>query len=209
MVKMKPIALLIACLLTAGGIATFFLPAVSAGKYNSKVNLGDRAPDFQNLPGTDGKKHSLTDYVDKDIVVLVFLTNHCPVSKGYEERLISFAKKLAGDGKTALLAINVNTLEDDKLPKMIERAKERGFNFPYLYDETQNLGRKLGASVTPEFFVLDKQRKIVYMGAMDNNDDAERASVNYLEPALRAVLKGERPEVAETRPRGCSIFYDK
>jgi peroxiredoxin len=179
------------------------------GKFNKKINIGDPAPVYTNLPGVDGKKHSLADLADKDVVVIVITCNHCPVAVAYEERIINFAKKHAGaDSKVAIVAINVNNGAEDKLPKMIERAKERGFPFPYLYDETQKIGRALGATVTPEFFVLDKSRKIVYMGAMDDRTTAQSAKTNYLEAAVLAALKGQMPAVTETAGRGCSVQYD-
>jgi peroxiredoxin len=179
-----------------------------AGKYNRKLNIGDAAPTFAGLPGVDGQSHSLADFKDKDVVVVVVTCNHCPVAVAYEDRIINFAKKHAGpDSKVALVAINVNNLEADKLPKMKERAQEKGFNFPYLYDESQKVGRDYGASVTPEFFVLNKERKIVYMGAMD--DDMNSPKVNYLEAAVTSALKGDKPAEAETRARGCGVKYER
>jgi len=182
---------------------------VQAGEFNKKLKIGDQAPEWTSLPGVDGKSHSLSELKDKDVVVMVITCNHCPVAVAYEDRLVDFAKKHAGpDSKVALVAINVNNLEADKLPKMISRSKEKGFNFPYLYDESQKVGRQYGASVTPEFFVLNKERKIVYMGAMDDNNQAANAKTNYLEPAVKAALSGQAPSKAETRARGCNVQYE-
>jgi len=194
-------------LLVAAGMA-LASPAL-AGEFNKKVSIGDAAPAFTSLEGVDGKMHSLADYKDKDVLVVVITCNHCPVAVAYEDRIIAFAKKYASDAKSkvGLVAINVNNLDADKLPKMKERAKEKGFNFPYLYDASQKIGRELGASVTPEFFVLNKERKIVYMGAMDDNQNNPK--VNYLEPAVEATLKGETIKTKETRARGCSVKYEK
>jgi peroxiredoxin len=179
-----------------------------ANAKNTKLHIGDPAPVWQNLPGVDGKTHSLSDLKDKDVVVVVFTCNHCPVAVAYQDRIIDFARKYAGpDSKTALVAINVNNIAADILPKMVERAQEKSFNFPYLYDETQQIGHAYGASVTPEFFVLDRDRKVVYMGAMDDNRHADRVSVNYLEPAVQAAQKGEKPTQTESKPVGCSIKY--
>jgi peroxiredoxin len=175
---------------------------------NTKLHVGDPAPAWQNLPGIDGKTHSLSDLKDKDVVIVVFTCNHCPVAVAYQDRIIDFVRKYAGpESKTALVAINVNNIAADTLPKMVERAQEKSFNFPYLYDETQQIGHAYGASVTPEFFVLDRDRKVMYMGAMDDNRHADRVTVNYLEPALQAALRGEKPTQAETKPVGCSIKY--
>jgi hypothetical protein len=92
---------------------------------------------------------------------------------------------------------------------MKKRAQAKGFNFPYLHDPGQKVGRAYGATVTPEFFVLNRERKVVYMGAMDNNNNPARAQKNYLEPAVEAALRGEKPAPAETAGRGCTIKYEK
>lgn len=182
--------------------------AAQAGEFNKKLNIGDAAPAWENLPGIDDKMHALADLKDKDVVIVVFTCNSCPVAVDYEDRIIAVARKHCGkDGKAALVAINVNVIEEDRLPKMKERAKEKGFTFPYLFDETQKIARAYGASYTPEFFVLNKERKVVFMGAMDDRNKAENAKENYLEPALAAALKGEKVEKAETQARGCLIRY--
>jgi len=188
-------------------VAGLSLP-VQAGEFNKKLSIGDAAPSFTGLEGVDGKSHSLSDLKDKDVVVVIITCNHCPVAVAYEDRIIDLTKKYAGkaDSKVAVVAINVNNLEADKLPKMKERAKEKGFNFPYLYDPTQKIGREYGATVTPEFFVLNKERKIVYMGAMD--DKQNNPTVSYLDPAIEAALKGEKAAKTETRARGCGVKYE-
>jgi peroxiredoxin len=180
-----------------------------AGEYNRKLNVGDAGPAWQSLPGVDGKSYSLADLSDKDIVVVVFTCNHCPVAKAYEDRIIDFARKHAGpDSKVGLVAINVNNIAPDRLPKMRERAQEKGFPFNYLHDESQKIGRAYGASVTPEFFVLNKDRKVVYMGAMDDNMNTDEVKNHYLEDAVQAALGGRPPAKTETRGRGCSIKYE-
>src|SRR5947209_596101 len=126
-----------------------------AGQFNKKLSAGDAAPAWKDLPGTDGKKHSLADLKDKDVVVVVFTCNSCPVAEAYEDRLIDFTRKhAAAESKVALVAINVNTVPEDRLDRMKERARAKGFPFPYLYDESQQTARDYGASYTPEFFVL-------------------------------------------------------
>jgi peroxiredoxin len=181
-------------------------PAEGGGKFNKKIKIGAPAPTFAGLPGVDGKTHSLSDFKDKDVVVLVFICNHCPVAGAYEQRLIDFTKKYVGE-RVALVAINVNTDEEDSLPNMIVRAKEKGFSFPYLYDETQKIGRALGATVTPEFFVLNKERKLAYMGGMDDAANPKNVTTNFLVPAVEAALKGAVPAISETAARGCNILY--
>ena len=180
------------------------------GKFNKKVSIGDTAPTFSNLPGVDDKKHSLADYKDKDVVVLVITCNHCPVAVAYEDRIVELTRKYAPDpsSKVAVVAINVNNIPQDRLDKMKERAKSKGFNFPYLYDESQKIGRALGATVTPEIFVLNKERKIVYTGSLDDSQNASRVKHKYVEDAIDATLKGEAVKTAETRPFGCGIKYE-
>ena len=186
------------------------LANISAGDRNKPLNIGDAMPAWANLPGVDGKKHSLADLKDKDFIVVVFTCNSCPIAVGYEDRLNAFQKKHCGPGKkVALVAINVNIIPEDRLPQMIERAKEKGFEFPYLFDETQKIAKDFDADLTPEFFVFGKDRKLVYRGAMDNTSIAENVKVNYLDPAVAAALKGERPKVEETTARGCRIRYGR
>jgi peroxiredoxin len=179
-----------------------------AGKYNQVLNIGDKAPAWTDLEGADGKRHSLADLDDKEVVVVVFTCNSCPVATDYEDRILGFSKKFAGpSGKVGLVAINVNTLPEDRLPKMKERAEAKGFDFPYLYDETQQIGKAFGAAFTPEFFVLDRQRAVVYMGGMDDSSQVDTVKNNYLEPAVEAVLAGRTPQKAETPAIGCRVRY--
>ena len=188
-------------------ILLFLDTAALAGEFNSVLNIGDAAPAWTALPGVDGKKHSLADLKDKDVVVVVFTCCSCPVAVEYEDRIIAFAKKYAGPKeRVALVAINVNTIEEDRLPAMKERAREKGFPFPFLYDESQKIAKQYGASYTPEFFVLNKERKIVYMGAMDHYDPA-KVKTKYLEEAVQAALKGEKAPTGETLARGCRIRW--
>ncbi len=175
-----------------------------AGQFNKKLSPGDAAPIWEGLPGTDGKKHSLADLKDKKVVVLLFTCNSCPVAVAYEDRILSLAKKYAGNSVT-FVAVNVNTIPEDRLDKM----REKNFPFPYLYDETQKIARDYGANYTPEFFVLDANRKVAYLGALDDKNKAADATVHYLDAAIGAVLKGEKPSPAETRARGCMIRYKR
>jgi peroxiredoxin len=194
----------------AASLALVFASPALAGKYNEVLNIGDPAPAWQDLEGTDGKKHSLADLKDKEVVVVVFISNSCDVATDYEDRILAFSKKYAGpEGKVGLVAINVNKIADDLMPKMRERAEAKGFDFPYLIDETQQIGRDFGANFTPEFFVLDKDRKIAYMGGMDDSSLADMVKKNFLEPAVEAVLAGKTPDTAEEPAIGCRIRYER
>jgi peroxiredoxin len=183
---------------------------VHADDSNGVLSLGDPAPAWKDLPGVDGKKHSLADLKDKQLVVVVFTCNSCEIASDYEDRMIAFAKASAGaDKPTAVVAINVNTVEEDRLPKMKERAESKGFPYPYLYDQTQKIAKAYGAIYTPEFFVLDKDRKIAYMGSFDDNIELTKVKRQYLKPAIEAVLKGEKPNPAKTNAFGCLIRYER
>jgi peroxiredoxin len=193
-------------------IGCLWLSAVFAfaGEYNPVLSIGNAAPAWSGLPGVDDKQHALADLKAQDAVVVAFTCNSCPYAVDYEDRLIAFAKEHCGpEGRVALVAINVNLVEEDRLPAMKERAGNKGFGFPYLFDETQKIANAYGATFTPEFFVLDRDRKIVYMGAMDDNTDAAKAKVNYVEAAVEAVAAGKAPEVKETVGRGCLVRYER
>ena len=181
-----------------------------AGEYNPVLNIGDKAPDWKELPGVDGKKLSLSGLNKKDVVVLAFICNSCPYAVDYENRLIAFAKKHSGkDSKVALVTVNVNKVDEDLPANMKEKAEAKGFKFPYLFDETQQIAKDYGAGFTPEFFVLNKDRKVVYMGAMDDSPNADKVKRRYVEEAVAAALVGKLPEVRETVPIGCRIRIER
>jgi peroxiredoxin len=181
-----------------------------AGEYNPVLDIGDKAPDWKELPGVDGKKHSLSDLMKRDVVVLAFICNSCPYAVDYENRLIAFAKKHSGrKSKVSLIAVNVNKVDEDLPPKMKAKAEAKGFKFSYLFDETQQIAKDYGAGFTPEFFVLNKDRKVVYMGAMDDSPNADKVKRHYVEEAVAAALAGKLPEVRETVPIGCRIRIER
>jgi peroxiredoxin len=180
------------------------------GEFNPTLSIGDQAPSWEKLPGVDEKPHSLADFKDKDVVVLFFTCNSCEYAQDYEDRIVAIAGKYAAkDSKVAFVGVNVNLIEADRLPKMQEKAEKKKFPFPYLFDETQKIGKDYGASTTPEFFVLNKDRKIVYMGALDDNPDAAKAKVNYVQLAIDAALAGKAPKKKETVPIGCLIRWKR
>jgi peroxiredoxin len=190
--------------------AALLSTAVYAGEFNKVLSPGDAAPAWVDLEGTDGKKHSLADLKGKDVVVAVFTCNSCPAAVGYEDRIIAFTNKHAGpDSKVAVVAINVNTIKEDQLPEMRKRAARKKFPFPYLYDPSQEIARRYGASYTPEFFVLDRDRKVVYLGAMDDRSPPAAAKVAHLEAAVKSALAGEKPPTGETLARGCRIRFNR
>jgi peroxiredoxin len=191
--------------------AAIVLPSVDpagAGEYNPELSIGDAGPAWKALPGVDGKSLSSDDLKEARVVVLVFTCNGCPYAVDYEQRLVDFAKRFEKQS-VRLVAVNCNTGPGDSLKAMAARAKERGFPFPYLKDETGSLGKACGALRTPEFVVLDADRKVVYLGAMDDDAEGNAVTKRFLDDAVRAVLAGTTPPVAETPPVGCLVKYSR
>ena len=181
---------------------------VRAGEFNEVLNIGDPAPAWTDLPGTDGKKHSLADHKSKDFVVLVFTCASCPTAVDYEDRISELSKRFGGEkGKVAVVAVCVNRVKGDTLEDLTERAAKRELSFEYLYDESQKIAREYGAIFTPEFYVLNQERKVIYMGALDDFTDASKVQKKFVEEAIAAATKGEAPAVKETIARGCRVRY--
>ncbi|HZZ73856.1 MAG TPA: thioredoxin family protein [Pirellulales bacterium] len=195
--------LLLAAFVLAAPVVHSAAPA-AAGEYNEVLKIGDAAPVWTKLPGTDGADHALADFKQQAVVV-VFTCNSCPVATDYEDRIIAFAKKHAE--QVGVVAINVNRIPDDSLAKMKARAEKKQLPYPYLFDETQQIAKDYGAIFTPEFFVLNASRKVAYMGGFDDNSNLAEVKHNYLEPAIAAVLSGKAPATAETLARGCRIRF--
>lgn len=173
--------------------------------------IGDVAEDF-SLKNIDGKMVSMADYKDAKGFVIVFTCNHCPYAVKYEDRVIELHEKFAADGYP-LIAINPNDPEvqpGDSFDKMIVRAEEKGFKFPYLFDDGQKVYPKFGATKTPHIFLLDKDRVVQYIGAIDNNpNDASAVTEKYVESAIAALNKGEKPNPDMTKAIGCSVKCKK
>jgi peroxiredoxin len=173
----------------------------------AELKIGAAAPNFQGIIGIDDQKHALADYKNAKLIVLVFTCNHCPVAQAYEDRLVALQKDYQSKG-VRLIAVNVNNIPADRLDKMKQRAKDKKFNFPYLYDATQKIGRDYGATVTPHVFLLDKDCKIAYRGAIDDNMRANEVKKSYLRNAMDALLDGKKPSEKTTKQFGCSIKYE-
>jgi peroxiredoxin len=184
------------------------LQSSNAGTYNQVLSLGDPAPTFEELPGVDEKSYSMDQWSDKKAIVVVFTCNSCPYAVDAEDRVIALHHKYADQG-VAVVAINVNKVDEDRLPAMKEKAESKGFPFPYLFDETQKIARDFGAMATPECYVLDAERKVRYMGSIDDSPDGKQVTKKYLEDAIDAVLAGRKPEVGETVPIGCRVRYER
>jgi peroxiredoxin len=211
--------------MTSSSLLRYFAPVVLlasatllyAGKYNSTVEIGMKAPTFSNLPATDGKNYSMSDFKE-DVLVIVFLANHCPWVKGGEPDLIKTVDEVKGKS-VRFVGIGVNLRQDDALSAMKERAQKAGYNFVYLHDASQGTGRQYGATHTPEYFVLNKDRHMVYTGLLTNSPALMEGSSPhytngppkdfYVRDAINAALAGKTPQVAETRSQGCVVEYGR
>ena len=172
---------------------------------------GDKATDFK-LKSVDGKMYSMANYKDAKGFIVVFTCNTCPFAVKYEDRVNQLAKKYKSKGYV-LLAINSNDPEvqpADTYALMKEKAKDKGFAFPYLVDEGQKIYPQYGATKTPHVFLLDKNLVVKYIGAIDDNaDDASAVKERYLENAIAALESGKDPSPALTKAIGCSIKAKK
>ncbi len=172
---------------------------------------GDVATDF-SLLSTDGQKVSMSDYPEAKGFIIIFTCNHCPFAIKYEDRLNDIANRYGALGYQ-LIAINPNDPEvqpADSYELMKVRAEEKGFTFPYLIDEGQKIYPQYGATKTPHVYLLDKNRVVKYVGAIDDNvNNPEEVEERYLENALLSLENGENPIPNFTKAVGCSIKVKK
>ena len=172
------------------------------------ITDGTPAPSF-DLPGTDGRNHSLDELASRKAVVVVFTCNHCPYAKAWEDRLLAIANDYQ-DREVGVVAINANDpaqYPEDSFEEMTKRARAKAYPFPYLFDQSQEIPRAYGAERTPEVFVFDADRRLRYHGAIDDNEDETRVARNYLRDALDAMLAGRSPPVTDTASVGCTIKW--
>ncbi|AZA52805.1 thioredoxin family protein [Chryseobacterium sp. G0201] len=176
--------------------------------------VGDEATDFK-LKNIDGKTVSLSDFKAAKGFIVIFTCNHCPYAKKYEDRIVELDKKYKDQGYP-VIAINPNdpsVQPEDGYKQMIERAKQKGFTFPYLVDEGQKIFPQYGATKTPHVFVLQKEngKNIVkYIGAIDNNyENPNDVSEYYAQDAVNALIKGEPIKMTKTVAIGCTVKVKK
>jgi thiol-disulfide isomerase/thioredoxin len=209
MIFMKRFVLLLPCLMALFCHAAESIPTLP---------LGSAAPDF-NLPGVDGRDWALKDFSDSKVLVVVFTCNHCPTAQYYEERLKAIVTDYKSKG-VALVAIMPNdpksirldelawTDLSDSFLEMKIRAKDRGFNFPYLYDgDTETVSRAYGPVATPHVFVFDRARKLRYAGAIDDSERVEKVTKRYLRDAIEALLADKELPLTQTKVVGCSTKW--
>lgn len=184
------------------------------------LEIGSPAPDFR-LPGVDGKTYTLKTFREADILAVVFTCNHCPTAQAYEERI----QRLATDTKSKRVALVVISPNDPEAVRLDElgysdlgdgfedmkiRAKQRGFRFPYLYDgDNQKVSLAYGPVATPHVFVFDRERKLRFVGRIDNSENPERVTSHDARNAIEALLAGKPVPVEKTKTFGCSIKWSE
>jgi peroxiredoxin len=173
------------------------------------LQIGESAPDF-NLPGVDGQNYSLDSFKDARVLVIAWSCNHCPYVIGSEDRMKQFFDTYSIRG-AAFVAINSNEQENhptDSFEHMVENARQKGFMFPYLRDESQEVALAYGALRTPHYYVFDENRKLRYTGRMDDNPrNPGQETTHELQDAVDALLNGETPPVELTNPIGCNVKW--
>ena len=174
------------------------------------LKVGDKAPGF-TLKSTSGENVSLKDHA-KDGAIVIFSCNHCPYSKAYEDRIIALDKKYKDSYPVIMINSNdPSKYEDDSFENMKIRSKEKGFTFPYLVDETQEIAKAYGALKTPHVYLLKKEGEsaiVRYIGAIDDNTySAKKVKKPYIENAISSLNLGNKIEVEQTKAIGCGIKW--
>lgn len=185
---------------------------VPASAHAQGYEVGDTVSDFK-LKNVDGKMISLSDFLQSKGVIVIFDCNTCPYSKAYNDRIIALHAKYASQG-FPVVTINSNDADSspgDSFEQMVSKAKKKKYDFPYLWDDTQKVGRVFGATNTPHAFVLKRQGSdfvVAYIGAIDNNArNASLADKKYVEDAVNALLSGKPIPVEKTKAVGCGIWW--
>ena len=173
--------------------------------------LGMPCPDFR-LRCVDGKTCARDDFREKPVLVVMFICNHCPYVQAVEDRIIELNREYASRG-VQLVGICSNDptdYPDDRPERLLERSRKKGYGFPYLVDETQDVARAFNAVCTPDLYVFDRDRKLAYHGRIDDDwQHPARVKRRELAAALDALLAGERPSREQVHSIGCSIKWKK
>lgn len=175
------------------------------------LQIGSAIPGF-NLLSIDGKKYSLNSFKDKKALIIIFSCNHCPYVQAYENRIMAIQKDYKGKG-VSVIAINSNDAvqyPEDSFGEMKKRAAFKKFNFVYVTDENQSVAKNFDAAHTPEIFLFNEARKLVYHGKIDDNwQEEQKVKTKYLREALDELLSGKEISVPETYSIGCTIKWKK
>jgi peroxiredoxin len=196
---------------TIVGIILLAVGLVSFTPIKNGYSVGDTVSDF-SLKNVDGKNVSLSSFKNNKGIIVVFDCNTCPISNAYNSRIIALSKKY--EDTFPLVAINANDPDQspgDSFEEMVSYAKYKGYNFPYLVDETQEIAKAFGATNTPHVFVLNRSGstyKVAYIGAIDDNTrSASGATKKYVESAIDALLDGKSVSIEKTKAVGCGIKW--
>ena len=177
--------------------------------HSTMVPLGTSATSFR-LPGVDSKTYSLENFSDKNVLVIIFMCNHCPYVKAVLQRLIDLQTETAHQG-VQLVGINSNDVDrypDDSMENMQKITKERGINFPYLLDVSQETAKAYDAVCTPDIYVYGAERKLLYRGRIDDNwEDEEKVTQRNLKEAVDCIVAGKEVPSEQTSSIGCSIKW--
>jgi hypothetical protein len=171
------------------------------------LSIGAPGPSFADLLGTDGRRYGLSSFDDHEVVVLLFSSNRCPTAKAYGSRM-NRLQAAYGPRGVQLVVLNSNDpglYPDESYARMIDRAREDGYRFPYLFDEGQAVARAYGPSRTFHAFVLDRDRRLRYEGRFDDARLEERVTTCDLADGLDDLLAGRPVRNPVTRPFGCSL----
>jgi peroxiredoxin len=182
---------------------------VEASSDRATLPVGARGPAFEGLLGTDGQRYGFSTLSDREAIVLIFSSNRCPTAKAYGERMNALQRQFGPRG-VQLVAFNSNDphlYPDESYTRMVDRATEHAYAFPYLVDVGQQVAKAYGATCTFHVFVLDRMRRVRYEGRFDDSRIEERVTNHDLANALEDVLAGRDVRVANTRPFGCSLDF--
>lgn len=175
--------------------------------------VGDTVADFKLKNVVDGKTVALSEYKEAKGIILIFDCNTCPYSKAYNDRIKDLHKNYSTKG-FPVVAVNANDPSispGDSYDEMVKYAKNKGYQFPYLIDESQSVAKAFGATNTPHVYVLKKEGmdfKVAYIGAIDNNSkDASAADQKYVQDAVEAILAGKEVPTTKTKAIGCTIKW--
>lgn len=184
----------------------FLLTLISAQSVKKGYDVGDKATDFK-LKNVDGRMVSLADYKDAKGFIIIFDCNTCPYSKAYNDRIIRLNEIYFPKGYP-VIAINANDGNGDAYDDMVRMAKKKNYKYPFLFDETQEVAKAYGATNTPHVFMLTRELKVAYIGAIDDSArDAEAATKHFVEDAVNALMAGKPVPVTKTKAIGCGIRW--
>lgn len=179
--------------------------------HSEKISLGTAAQNF-SLKGVDGKTYSLESFKDKQVLIVMFICNHCPYVKAIEDRIIQLQRDYEKKSVqlVGICANDPTDYPDDAPASLAKRWKEKDYRFPYLVDETQEVARNYGAVCTPDIYVFDRDRKLAYHGRVDDNwQEPSKVTKHELREAINALLAGRQPAAEQTSSMGCSIKWKK